>query len=646
MNALPPKLRLGVIFRRTLVQISIVGSLQLAPGLWAQTDNFNAGNDSLWSHSDLGTLGDPRLRPNYGFPADPTNGHAYRIQVPANPYYPTAGPGRAATYRAQVNYGARFAIAVDVNSWNDTIDQDFGLFWYLTNPGLGSSDGYTVTYGPQDHLRVSQISAESPTEIGRVNPFHMDPTQRYRMQVSSHDGSTFLAQVFSLNDLLNPLASVVTADTTWSGGFGGMVLYDGTSPSTAGCDATFDNYAATAPAAGALLTTVVDLYPPTGGRAPELYPTIKVGILDRDTFVDPNSLQLWLDGVAISPADPNLTVVPGLDRPGNPGGYNGPFSGATLTYLLPNLLPAGSRHTNVVAFVDGTNTRQTNTWTWTIAYPFLAAANSLPPGSLTVRGFDARMVQTNGGNNLDNSLARALQQLAIPPKIPYELTATSIVQVLAWNQNGTPNNVPGLCVNATEIKNIAVESLTYLELSAGVHRFHVNTDDRAGFYSGRRLEDPNGTILWEAPGNTANTTFDFVVEAAGLYPFRCIWEQAGGGALLNVTSVNLDDLSEVLLNDPTDPPNVVRAWYPLVCKSAAALKGPFAADGTAVHTPVLADLQCSSTGDVINQTLTGGTFTVPISGSQKFYRLDGPRGTKITGIAKVGGNVVITYQVQ
>ena len=623
-----------------------LGALLLAPPVvQSQTDNFNQGNDALWTHSDLSILGDPRLRPTYSFPADATNGHAYRVLVPANPYYPQYGPGRAATYRPQTSYTGRFSLGVDFNAWNDTIDQDFGVLWYLTTPGIGSSSGYSCTYGPLDHLRVSQITAESPTEIGRVNPFHMDPTRRYRLVVSSHDGSTYLAQVFSSADWLNPVASVVTADSTWSGGLGGLVLYDGTSPSVVGCDATFDNYAASAPAANSLLTTVVDLYPLPGSRAPDLYPTISVGIFDRDTFVNPASIVLSMDGAVV---DPSLLVVnTPLNRPQNPGGYQGPYSGATVAYTLPNLLPYGSRHTNSVAFQDSNSTWQTNTWSWTTAYPFLHATNGLPLGTLGVRGIDARMVQTNnGGVNLDNSLARALKQLAQPPLIPAQLTATSMVQELAWNTTGTPNNVPGICATPSQVMNIAVESLMYLELTAGQHRFHVITDDRAGFYSGVNLADPNATVLWEAPGNTGNTTFDFIVEADGLYPFRAIWEQTGGGAVFNVSAVSLVDGSETLLNDPAEPDGVVHAWYPLVCKSAGSLKGPFAADATAVHSPTLVPIACNEGGGTaLDQMITGGTFTLPVTGSARFYRLDGPRATRITGVRVSGGQVVVSYQV-
>ncbi|HWX20482.1 MAG TPA: hypothetical protein VN578_11330, partial [Candidatus Binatia bacterium] len=160
MNALHPQIS---AVRGVLVRLSVMSTIMFAPGLEAQTDNFNSGNDAAWTKYDLGLLGDPRVGATYTFPRDPTNGFAYRILVTGNPYYPTYGPGRASSYRTQVNYKGRFSVGVDLNGWNDIIDQDFGLFWYLTNPGLGSSDGYAFTYGPQDHLRISSVSTENPT---------------------------------------------------------------------------------------------------------------------------------------------------------------------------------------------------------------------------------------------------------------------------------------------------------------------------------------------------------------------------------------------------------------------------------------------------------------------------------------------------
>ena len=207
--------------------------------------------------------------------------------------------------------------------------------------------------------------------------------------------------------------------------------------------------------------------------------------------------------------------------------------------------------------------------------------------------------------------------------------------------------MPGLCPGGSI--NIAVESLAYLELTAGLHRFHINTNDRAGLYSGVSLADANATVLWENPGSTANTTFDFVVEADGLYPVRCIWEETDGGAVLQLWSTNfVTGDPEVLINDPGDPAGVVNAWYPIACKSSSSVTGPYtvaSTTGATLNQSNIVGTDCSPT--VVGSMVTGGTFTVPVvSGATHFYRLDGPRATKITNISKGTSSVVITYEVQ
>jgi hypothetical protein len=357
------------------------------------------------------------------------------------------------------------------------------------------------------------------------------------------------------------------------------------------------------------------------GAAPDRYATIA----NRDTTVNTNTIVLMLNGNPVA-----TTITP------NSGG-------ATVTWPL-SALPPTATVVSTLTFQDSDGVSVTNTWTY--SYPFLSAANALPIGSLTVRGFDVRTVESiNGGVNLDNSLSRAAQQLAIPPQIPIDIAATSIVQILNWNQTGDPTNVPGLCP-AGEIKNIAVESLAYLELTAGAHRFHVVSDDRAGFYSGATLDDPGAVVVWESVNDTANATFDFIVGATGLYPARFIWEQAGGGANLAVTEVNPNDNSEAFINDPSNPPGVAKAWYPVVCRSSSTVQGPYAADGAAVHAATLTDVLCDGIGSPLNKTVTGGTFTLPQSSSERFYRIDAPRATKITQISRNGSNIVLTYQVQ
>jgi hypothetical protein len=380
---------------------------------------------------------------------------------------------------------------------------------------------------------------------------------------------------------------------------------------------------------GTLRPLVTMVSPAVNSTLNSVVPVTTASIANRDTSVNANSIQLQINGHTVTAAITTTAV------------------GAELAYTLTHPLPpANSLVTNTLIYQDTAGLSQTNTWTWTLTYPYLRASSSLPLGSLTVRGFESRMVQTDNGNvTLDNTLVRAEQQLAVPPLIPYERTATSVVQVLNWNKTSEPpNNVPGLC--AGPFINIAVESFAYLQLTAGAHRFHIITDDRAGLYSGANFRDPNATVLWENPGNTANATFDFVVEADGLYPVRCLWEETGGGASLALYSTNQTGGGEVLLNDTTDPAGVVKAWYPLVCLSSDSVTGPYTVETTATNAVTFAEVIGRDCSVAVNQTVVGGTFTLPTPSTSRFYLLDATRATKITHINQVGSTVVITYQVE
>ena len=621
--------------------------------LAAQSADFNAGTDTGWTRYSLPST----WAATFTFPADDTGGKGYRIHAPPTGDDPLGiGNARAGSYRAGVKYTGRFTAGVDMLAWNAAWRQETGLLFYFSDVGLGTSDGYTATYSSAyRNLYISAVTDEREVTVGELTGIVLDSAHHYRLVISSHDGGTFLFQLFDKMDLNNPWLSAIGQDYAYNSGYCGLIVYEQTYPSsTDGAEATFDNYLAAKPAAGAMPATVTDLSPPPGGKATAVYPAVTVGILDRDTSVDAGSIALCLDGVWIPNA--SLAIDPQVHKNDNPSAGLKEFPGATITYALTNLFPWGSRHTNAIAFADSSSVWRTNTWVWTTAYPHLFASNCLPLGSLSVRGFDTRMVQSdNACQTLGNTLDRARQQLAIPPQIPIDRTATSIVQVLNWDKSADPataNNVPGLDPASANPacgahQNIAVESLAYLELTAGVHRFHINTDDRAGLYSGINLADTNALVLWENPGNTADSTFDLVVEATGLYPVRVLWEETGGGAHLSLHSVDPGSLSDVLINDSSNPTGVVKAWYPLACRSAASVSGPYTVDSSAANTLKTVSLfGGNGSSTVVGQMVTGGTFTVPVSGTTRFYCLDGPRRTRITNISKQGANVVITYQVQ
>ena len=641
--------------RRALAGLTALSFLALVPDLPAQTDNFNSGSLSpYWQHYDSGSVinhytGLTMFNGSYTLPSDGAGGHAFRIAVPgdtpfdttSNPTGANLGPGRALAFRADGTYGARFSLGVDVIAWNNAIDQAFGPYWYL-NPstvGPGTSVGYAMTWeATTGDIRISRIDGETPATVANGPNTPLTPGQHYRFLVSSHDGATYLAQIFNDNDLLNPIAGAVAIDTAHLGGWMGLLSYDGTSPSTTGADVTYDNYSASAPGANTLRTTVAHLYPAPLQKVTALYPTITVGILDRDTQVDTGNILLWLDGALLSAAD--VVISAPLVESANPNSAPKNFGGAMVNYTVPTLLPWNSLHTNTIAFADVNGAWTTNTWTWTAYYPMLHATNSLPLGSLSLPGWNVRMVWTNGAT-LGNSLARAEKQLATPPTIPYMLTTQMVSQVLNWNDAGDGttaqmfghfydpslvSGVPGLPPDGSH-DNIAVESFAYLQLTAGVHRFGAVSDDGFQVRSGYGLRDTNATVMGVKDGGTFDNTFDFAVEADGLYPVRCLWYENGGSADFQLFSVDLNDPNaRVLINDPNAPAGVVAAYLPIRLLSADSVGGPYATETAAVI-------------DTLAQTVT-----VPASGAARFYRMQTLNAVRLTSLTPAGANIVIHYQ--
>lgn len=153
--------------------------------------------------------------------------------------------------------------------------------------------------------------------------------------------------------------------------------------------------------------------------------------------------------------------------------------------------------------------------------------------------------------------------------------------------------------------------------------------------------------MWQNPDSTADATFDFAVEADGLYPLHLIWEETGGTAKLQLFSVNPNDQSEILINDPSDPQGVIKAWYPLVCYSAQSITGPWTADNSAsnaVNTVNVTSPDCPSV--IVGSMVTGGRFTAPVSTATRFYFIEAPRKVKITRFEKNSTTVQIDYELQ
>lgn len=138
-------------------------AIALTPACLGQSDDFDDGNDTGWTRYDpLGTVG---LGPQgtYTFP----NG-GYRIQASRNPLIPTdAGPARAGGYRPN-NY-TDFYISADIVNWDESLDQAIGLLARMTQLGLGTTDGYALTYQVPDHdIDITRFTDEGGGPNGEL----------------------------------------------------------------------------------------------------------------------------------------------------------------------------------------------------------------------------------------------------------------------------------------------------------------------------------------------------------------------------------------------------------------------------------------------------------------------------------------------
>ncbi|MBI3869274.1 MAG: hypothetical protein HY299_12195 [Verrucomicrobia bacterium] len=179
--------------------------------------------------------------------------------------------------------------------------------------------------------------------------------------------------------------------------------------------------------------------------------------------------------------------------------------------------------------------------------------------------------------------------------------------------------------------NIAIEFSAYVELPAGCYTFGVNSDDGFKFSMGRGLSDVFGTTLGEFDGGrgASDSTFNILVTAGGLYPIRVLWWEGGGGANLEIFSVDKNGKKH-LLNDDADPDSI-RVYRGGVAKSYVASVMPVHRQygGQQPESPVIVKVvDGSSPVGAITLTIDGVTQAASVSkdGNTTTLRVDYPNG--------------------
>ena len=709
--------------------------------------------------------------PSFTAPTNPASAgnYAYRIVVPAitndpnHQWSPRAGGIRKDVWYGQVdlegdpdpNLG-RYSVGADLVGWYAGWEnQILGVGTYMQETSFNNisvlasgylSGNFNLVIASLMGL-VSGIPDYSLWGSSAAGSTVLDPTHQYRLVMSSHDGKTHLLQLFDKWNTNTAWQSAIGADAKrlfasqtgsyYGGGYCGVLVANLITPppvpvpiggnTNQGADATFDNYYAYLPALddtpAALPPVVTDTYPPPCGKAPEFYPTVSVKILNREYNVVSNTMHLYLDGALIPDGDEyrevgtGSTNAPyyrgdgyGVHKPAMDGVdavYPQVFPGATITYQITNLFPNLSVHTNMVVFQSEESVWYTNSWTWTSAWPYLWASNSLPLGALSATGFGTRTVQSLNANlgefpGIINSAAGA-QMLLGPNTFAIDVASTNWVQTVAWttpgNQGGGITNFPGLCPSSSAVRSFVVQAQAYLQLAAGTNDFHVHSDDCVGIYSGATVMDTSIVMFQNQPAVIGDFDFYIVAEAAGLYPVNFIYEQGAGGAecvlysrdsggtlhlvndvanggipayyaapasaltspaliaaatqsltngYWNPTNWNLMSSSVVRSNSnysTTVSATLKSAVFPTVTTVPLANVVPTTAPGPSCAGDLIVTGYGFS-GDASMSGMGTNTITCALPGSQTYYRLYGPGSHQILSCVKSNANLVITYKWQ
>ncbi len=203
----------------------------------------------------------------------------------------------------------------------------------------------------------------------------------------------------------------------------------------------------------------------------------------------------------------------------------------------------------------------------------LPEAWALPTSAGVEPGFLVRVVQANkNSGELPNTLARTEAHLAgllIDPATgaPYVNDVDNVAwtfdangyyyesRTIAYEQGGGGANgsIPGIPGKEGMSDNISMEVLTWLSLTPGEYTFVVNSDDGFQVRAGANAKDALSSIIlgqYDGGRGATDSSFKFKVTKDGIYSFRLIYEEGGGGANVSwFNAVGGDVANQVLINE-------------------------------------------------------------------------------------------------
>jgi hypothetical protein len=378
--------------------------------------------------------------------------------------------------------------------------------------------------------------------------------------------------------------------------------------------------------------------PPINGTGVAFDTSVSATMTDGADVIDAASVKLSLDGTEL-PA--TATKTAGV---------------TTISHQPTTFFASGSQHTASLTFRAGTTTR-TETWQFTVApYGVLGQSHQATSFDRNMPGFVWNVFQNESfthttlrqtedalAGRLMNGQTPVTENFADPNAVGVAMGAgTRVGSLVRFQIEGVINmsqiageangnfpddgQMPGIPGANGLDDGIDGELITYADLPAGVITMGVNSDDGFRTQAGYISVPADGILLGQFDGGrgAADTLFKFLVETAGVYPLRTIWQEGGGGANIEWFTVKADG-TKVLLNDRAN--GGIPTYRVGVAPAKPAGQPGFTSVAKSGNNLVIAwDIGTLESADSINGPWTPvanatSPATVAATGAQKFYRL-------------------------
>ncbi|MBI4657700.1 MAG: hypothetical protein HY735_02420, partial [Verrucomicrobia bacterium] len=346
------------------------------------------------------------------------------------------------------------------------------------------------------------------------------------------------------------------------------------------------------------------------------------------SVVDPASAKLTIDG---------KTVTLTSKKTGE---------ATDFTYSAATAFPPGSDHTYTIEVKDTQGNVVTDSGSFKTRF-YLTGAIAVQPDT-SKPGF---LVRTWKSPGQPNSIAWTEDQLAgLHGDNTADVSLFTDKQfgnsyfdetgtINYWNSSGQGNftnndtqNTPGLANDGTDDNSYSLEIITFLELPAGETTMGVNSDDGFRVYSALSPNpiDAFAPILGEfdAGRGVGDTTFTVVAEKAGVYPFRMIYEEGGGGSAVEWFTVKPDG-TKVLINDTAN--GGLKAYRGIIGGYDPSIK---------LINPSPAPRQLARVSSSVSVVLSDGD-TKKVDDKSIVLKVDGAAVTPT--VSRQGGTVTVTY---